>query len=58
MSKRPRPDTFRNLVSPIALADKSKKERVVENSVYQARWLLGPLFGLCIGILGVGVFLG
>ena len=30
----------------------------MENSIYQARWLLGPLFGLCIGILGVGVFLG
>lgn len=26
----------------------------MEKSVYQARWLLGSLFGLCIGMATIG----
>ena len=30
----------------------------MNNSVYEARWLLGPLFGLCLGIFTMGVMIG
>ena len=30
----------------------------MESRVYQARWLLAPVFGLCLGFLTVGVFFG
>jgi hypothetical protein len=29
----------------------------MENSVYQARWVLAPLFGLCVAIAFVGIVL-
>ncbi len=28
----------------------------MENSVYQARWLLAPVFGVCIGFISLGLF--
>jgi hypothetical protein len=28
----------------------------MENSVYQARWLLGPVFAFCLGFGVVGIF--
>jgi hypothetical protein len=28
-----------------------------DNSIYQARWLLAPIFGLSIGFVILGVFL-
>jgi hypothetical protein len=30
----------------------------MDNSVYQARWMLGPLIGLCVCMAVVGVVLG
>ncbi len=30
----------------------------MENSVYQARWLLGPLFVFCFAFVGVGLMAG
>jgi hypothetical protein len=30
----------------------------MENSVYQARWLLAPVFGVCIGFISLGLFVG
>jgi hypothetical protein len=30
----------------------------MDNSVYQARWLLAPLFGLCVGVAFMGLMLG
>jgi hypothetical protein len=30
----------------------------MDNSVYQARWVLGPLFGLCLGMAFFGIMLG
>jgi hypothetical protein len=32
--------------------------RTMDKSIQQARWLLGPLFGLCFGVAFVGVLLG
>lgn len=29
----------------------------MDNSVYQARWLLAPLFGLCVAVAFVGLAL-
>ena len=29
----------------------------MDNSVSQARWILAPIFGLCIAFLSVGLFL-
>jgi len=29
----------------------------MDNSVYQARWLLAPLFGLCVSIFLIGIVL-
>jgi len=29
----------------------------MEQSVYQARWLIVPLFGVCIAFLATGIFL-
>jgi hypothetical protein len=33
------------------------KESVMENSVHQARWILAPIFCLCIALLSAGMFL-
>jgi hypothetical protein len=30
----------------------------METSVSQARWILAPVFGLCIVFLSAGIFLG
>jgi hypothetical protein len=30
----------------------------MDRSVYEARWLLAPIFGLCIGVLAFGVLFG
>lgn len=30
----------------------------MDKSVFQARWLLGPLFGLCVALVAVGVVVG
>ena len=30
----------------------------MDKSVRQARWMLAPVFGLCIGFLGFGLFVG
>ena len=30
----------------------------MDNSVGQARWILAPIFGLCIIFMSVGLFLG
>ena len=29
----------------------------MENSVHQARWMLVPIFGLCIAVISVGLVL-
>jgi hypothetical protein len=29
----------------------------MENSVHEARWILAPIFGLCIALISVGIFL-
>lgn len=34
------------------------EDHVMENSVYQARWLLGPLFVFCFAFVGVGLMAG
>ena len=31
------------------------EEPTMDNSVYQARWLLGPLFVFCFAFVGVGL---
>jgi hypothetical protein len=31
---------------------------MMDTSVYEARWLLAPIFGLYIGLLAFGVFFG
>lgn len=30
----------------------------MDNSVYQARWLLGPLFLFCFAFVGIGLMVG
>jgi hypothetical protein len=30
----------------------------MDKSIHQARWVLGPLFGLCFGVALVGLFFG
>ena len=30
----------------------------MDRSVHEARWLLAPLFGICIGLMTVGIFVG
>ena len=30
----------------------------MDNSVYEARWLLAPILGLCIAFISAGLFLG
>ncbi len=30
----------------------------MDRSVYEARWLLVPIFGISVGLLTVGVFFG
>jgi len=30
----------------------------MDKSIHQARWLLAPVFGLCFGLFGVGLFFG
>jgi hypothetical protein len=34
------------------------QEVMMDRSIYEARWVLGPIFGLCIGALAVSVFFG
>lgn len=34
------------------------QEVLMDRSVHQARWMLAPVFGLCIGFLGLGLFVG
>jgi hypothetical protein len=29
----------------------------MENSVHEARWILAPIFGLCIALISAGIFL-
>ena len=59
-SKSPAPNAVGTLPAGVELSchkmivvPQSWEMIAMENSVYQARWLLGPLFGLC---LGFGVF--
>lgn len=30
----------------------------MDKSVYQARWLLAPVFGICVTFVALGVFFG
>ena len=29
----------------------------MDRSVHEARWLLAPIFGLCVGYVSLGIFL-
>ena len=29
----------------------------MDKSIHQARWLLGPIFGLCVGFVSIGLIL-
>ena len=31
---------------------------IMDKSIHQARWVLGPLFGLCFSVALVGLFFG
>jgi len=30
----------------------------MDRSIYEARWLLGPVFGLCVGFFAFGALFG
>ncbi|GGA82500.1 hypothetical protein GCM10011385_40880 [Nitratireductor aestuarii] len=42
-----------------ALGATKGKDPIMDKSIYQARWILGPLFCLCFGIfVGIGMIGG
>jgi hypothetical protein len=47
------------LVNPLrrSLANNSGASQM-DRSVYQARWVLAPIFGLCLGFAAIGVLAG
>jgi hypothetical protein len=42
----------------VALDARTRRAGMMDNSVYQARWMLGPLLGLCVSVALVGMVLG
>jgi hypothetical protein len=42
----------------LATLPASGEGKTMDRSIHQARWLLGPLFGLCFGVALVGLFFG
>ncbi|RJT29276.1 hypothetical protein D3227_32505 [Mesorhizobium waimense] len=48
----------RNFGGLFSFPEASFQEEKMDESVGQARWLLAPVFGMCIIFMTIGIFLG